>query len=41
MKVDVTNQNRCAIILAGGDGTRLLEVTRRISGDATPKQFCP
>jgi mannose-1-phosphate guanylyltransferase len=41
MKVDATNQNRCAIILAGGDGTRLSNVTRRISGDATPKQFCP
>src|SRR5260370_21329993 len=41
MKVYVTNQNRFAIILAGGDGTRLSEVTRRISGDATPKQFCP
>src|SRR5713101_1928719 len=36
-----TNQNRFAIILAGGDGTRLSEVTRRISGLATPKQFCP
>jgi mannose-1-phosphate guanylyltransferase len=41
MKVDETNQNRFAIILAGGDGTRLSELTRRISGDATPKQFCP
>src|SRR5271154_6234250 len=41
MKVYETNQNRFAIILAGGDGTRLSEVTRRISGDATPKQFCP
>ena len=26
---------------AGGDGTRLSEVTRRITGEATPKQFCP
>jgi mannose-1-phosphate guanylyltransferase len=41
MKVYATNQNRHAIILAGGEGTRLSEVTRRISGDATPKQFCP
>lgn len=40
MKVYETNQNRFAIILAGGDGTRLSEVTRRISGFATPKQFC-
>ena len=41
MKFCETNQNRCAIILAGGDGTRLSEVTRRITGEATPKQFCP
>jgi mannose-1-phosphate guanylyltransferase len=33
--------NRHAIILAGGDGTRPSEVTRRITGDAAPKQFCP
>jgi len=41
MKFYEENQNRCAIILAGGDGTRLSEVTRRITGEATPKQFCP
>jgi mannose-1-phosphate guanylyltransferase len=41
VKVYETNQKRFAIILAGGDGTRLSELTRRISGDATPKQFCP
>jgi mannose-1-phosphate guanylyltransferase len=41
MKLYARNQNRYAIILAGGDGRRLSEVTRRISGDATPKQFCP
>ena len=41
MKADATNQNRHAIILAGGDVTRLSEVTRRITGDTTPKQFCP
>ena len=41
MKAYATNQNRHAIILAGGDGTRLSEVTRRITGDAAPKQFCP
>lgn len=29
-----------AVILAGGDGTRLREVTRRITGDSRPKQFC-
>jgi mannose-1-phosphate guanylyltransferase len=30
-----------AVILAGGDGTRLRPLTRIISGDARPKQFCP
>ncbi len=41
MKFYENNQNRCAIILAGGDGRRLSEVTRRITGYTTPKQFCP
>jgi mannose-1-phosphate guanylyltransferase len=40
MKVYERKQSRYAIILAGGDGTRLSEVTRRIRGDDTPKQFC-
>ena len=30
-----------ALILAGGDGTRLSALTRRITGDPRPKQFCP
>jgi mannose-1-phosphate guanylyltransferase len=30
-----------AVILAGGDGTRLQALTRVISGDDRPKQFCP
>jgi mannose-1-phosphate guanylyltransferase len=33
--------NRHAIILAGGDGTRLRTLTRIIAGDERPKQFCP
>lgn len=32
--------HRWAVVLAGGDGTRLQELTRRISGDKRPKQFC-
>jgi mannose-1-phosphate guanylyltransferase len=28
------------IILAGGDGTRLRSLTRRLAGDDRPKQFC-
>ncbi len=28
------------IILAGGDGTRLAALTRRLAGDERPKQFC-
>lgn len=33
--------DRWAVILAGGDGSRLLPLTRRIAGDDRPKQFCP
>jgi len=29
------------VILAGGDGTRLKSLTRRMTGDDRPKQFCP
>lgn len=30
-----------AVILAGGDGIRMQALTRRITGDSRPKQFCP
>lgn len=30
-----------AVILAGGDGNRLKSLTRVITGDERPKQFCP
>ncbi len=32
--------NEWAVILAGGDGTRLKSLTRHIAGDDRPKQFC-
>ena len=34
-------RERWAIILAGGDGTRLQSMTRAITGDNRPKQFVP
>jgi mannose-1-phosphate guanylyltransferase len=33
-------ENEWAVILAGGDGTRLKSLTRKITGDERPKQFC-
>ena len=33
--------DRWAVILAGGDGTRLQSMTRTITGDDRPKQFVP
>jgi mannose-1-phosphate guanylyltransferase len=36
----IEDQRRWAIILAGGEGKRLSSLTRRIAGDARPKQFC-
>jgi mannose-1-phosphate guanylyltransferase len=34
-------RNLWAVLLAGGDGMRLRELTMRIVGDNRPKQFCP
>lgn len=39
--IDTDWQERWAMILAGGEGKRLRSLTRRISGHAIPKQFCP
>lgn len=37
---DPRGAGRWAIILAGGDGTRLRTLTRSLAGDERPKQFC-
>ena len=39
MKGQHITQQRWAIVLAGGDGTRLQGLTQKIDGDARPKQF--
>jgi mannose-1-phosphate guanylyltransferase len=36
-----TTSSRWAVILAGGDGTRLKSMTRAMTGDDRPKQFVP
>jgi mannose-1-phosphate guanylyltransferase len=40
MSSNPNTNHRWAVVLAGGDGIRLQELTYRISGDARPKQFC-
>ena len=39
-RIGKTTDNEWAVILAGGDGTRLKSLTRHIAGDERPKQFC-
>jgi len=36
-----SSRHRWAVMLAGGDGTRLQSLTLKIAGDSRPKQFCP
>jgi len=38
--ITTNQQHEWAVILAGGDGTRLKSLTRKIAGDERPKQFC-
>ena len=38
---DEQRKHEWGVILAGGDGTRLKSLSRRITGDERPKQFCP
>jgi mannose-1-phosphate guanylyltransferase len=40
MSNPTNRQDPWAVLLAGGDGARLQTLTRRISGDSRPKQFC-
>ena len=41
MQIDSNENHRWGVILAGGDGVRLRSLTRLVSGDDRPKQFCP
>src|ERR1700752_1961348 len=40
LKPDSSAVHLWAVLLAGGDGVRLRDLTRRIAGDSRPKQFC-
>ncbi len=40
-RIPCNDRHEWGLILAGGDGTRLRSLTRRIAGDDRPKQFCP
>ena len=39
-RLDSSAVHLWAVLLAGGDGVRLRDLTRRIAGDSRPKQFC-
>src|SRR5712692_7819094 len=41
MQRNRTRKHRWGVILAGGEGVRLRSLTRLVSGDDRPKQFCP
>jgi len=41
MRRSSSNKHRWGVILAGGDGTRLKNLTQTFSDDNRPKQFCP
>ncbi|HEV2202006.1 MAG TPA: sugar phosphate nucleotidyltransferase [Bryobacteraceae bacterium] len=41
MPEDFGREHQWGVILAGGEGIRLRSLTRLISGDDRPKQFCP
>lgn len=41
MQEKPNKKHRWGVILAGGDGTRLRSLTRLVSDDERPKQFCP
>lgn len=40
MSLIVDTNHIWAVVLAGGDGSRLQKLTQRIAGDSRPKQFC-
>jgi mannose-1-phosphate guanylyltransferase len=40
MKAAMEKVGRWALVLAGGEGTRLRPVTRKMAGDDRPRQFC-
>jgi mannose-1-phosphate guanylyltransferase len=41
MRRSSSKKHRWGVILAGGDGTRLKDLTQTVSDDNRPKQFCP